>query len=169
MTYDNDNNSGKKPTFSVIQGGLSADSQKSENHKPELTVIEGNPEAKNPYAANSGKGPVKLIRLVTGEVLIAYYKPNSNFSLNATRPLLVMAQPLRDPNTGQMRLSMNMMIYMPFAADETFEFKLADVLNVVNPVPDMVKSYMQQTTEEGEEVPTPPAPPTGGSRFIMPN
>ena len=133
----------EKPKLSLVKdtgrdlNSSTADVQK----KPLFTVTDGggqNPA--NPYA---GKGPIKLVRLITGEVLIGYVKPNGNFSSFVTSPLLIVAQV--DPRDAN-RISIQMMPYMMFSKDETFEFNQGNILNVCNPAEGLEAEYRSKTS-----------------------
>lgn len=111
------------------------DLKNSTADKPILNVIEND---NNRYA---GKGVVKLIRLITGEVIMGFYKPNGDYSVRISDPVLVHAMA---DQSGQMRLGM--MPYMAYSKDESFEFSLVNILNVANPADGLKQQYIQSMT-----------------------
>lgn len=134
MTEKND-----KPKLELVVNNDKPDFKKDPKNstadKPILKAIEND---NNRYA---GKGMVKLIRLITGEVIMGFYKPNGDYSVKVSDPVLVHA--MAGPN-GQMQLGM--MPYMAFSKDESFEFSLVNILNVANPADGLRQQYIQSMT-----------------------
>lgn len=122
--------------------------KEGENKSPELTVTQG-----------GGHGPIRLVRLITGEVLMGFYKEiyeeetnMSAFGVEATKntkmvsnsfvlhkPVLVGAGIDQRGNP-----QVNMMEYMFFAENDNFYFKKADMLNLATPNKGLADHYRQK-------------------------
>jgi hypothetical protein len=73
---------------------------------------------------------IKLVRLVTGEVLVGHvqdYDPNLA-DIRIEHPFIIGIQPLPDGN-----MTVNLVPYLPFSEDSTFDIHFQNILHVSNP------------------------------------
>jgi hypothetical protein len=77
---------------------------------------------------------IKLVRLVTGEVLVGHVQDddqNNPIALTDIRiehPFIIGIQPLPDGN-----MTVNLVPYLPFSEDSTFDIHFQNILHISNP------------------------------------
>jgi len=86
---------------------------------------------------------IKLVRLITGEVLAGTYEETGSSSFRIKNPLLLGIAP--DPATG--KLIVTMMPYMPFSKDEQYDFNNQHVLGIFDPTDDLAREVHSKTSK----------------------
>jgi len=86
---------------------------------------------------------IKLIRLVTGEVLVGeFHETGQKNSFVLSKPLLLGLAP---GTNGQ--LTVNMMPYMPFSKDESYSFDMQHVMHVFDPNKQLADEFVRLTAK----------------------
>lgn len=113
--------------------------------KKKETVGEGSiTKEQNGLSVITGKkrGDIKLVRLITGEVIIAYYNLDKvNLSFSLYKPLLIGMSMDQYGNP-----QVNMIEYMPMAKNDTFYFQMDHLLNEAEPQEQLANFYRQKTS-----------------------
>lgn len=78
---------------------------------------------------------VKLIRMSTGEDLIAEVVDTTNY-LKVKNPCIVLIQP-----TETSRANINITHWVPYAADKEFEISFDHVIFMIDPADDLLNNY----------------------------
>lgn len=92
---------------------------------------------------------VVMVRLITGEVIMGFLAQGQATTMLLENPVLLSMQLGQDG-----KLNVNMMDYIPFSADEAFEFAYGHVLNVMKPNEGLEASFRTKQSK----IITPPKP-----------
>lgn len=111
----------------------------SNQEAPTLSVIT------NPDVPQDEIRKCKLVRLITGEVVMGWVTPNGNHSISVEKARLVVMMTGQGDN-GQPMVNLEMVPYMPYSKTEKFTFRMDMILNQAEPVDGLKKEYITRTS-----------------------